>query len=163
MGARGPAPKPTAVRVLEGNMGRLPLNSREPKPMAGEPEMPKHLDREARKEWKRLVPILLGMRVLTEADGIALSILCQAYSTLIQAQHVMLKQTAAAESALLMKTPSGYMQQSPLLGIINTQMDLINRQLREFGLTPASRTRIVASADPSVGGIDDSLERKLCG
>jgi len=141
-------------------MGRLPLNGREPKPLSGEPEMPKHLDREARREWKRLVPILFAMGVLTEADGIALSILCQAYSTLIQAQRLMMKQSAAGNPALLMKTPSGYAQQSPLLGIINVQMEIINRQLREFGLTPASRSRIVANTE--MGGVDP-IEAQLCG
>ena len=82
MGLRGPAPKPKSIRVMEGNRSRRPLPTNEPRPLAGEPDMPAHLDREARKEWKRLVPILLAMRVLTVADGVALGNLCQAYSML---------------------------------------------------------------------------------
>jgi phage terminase small subunit len=87
MGLRGPAPKPTSIRVLEGNLSRRPLPTNEPRPMVGEPDIPSHLDREARREWRRLVPILLSMRVLTVADGGVLGNLCQAYSIRTQA-HV---------------------------------------------------------------------------
>lgn len=161
MGLRGPAPKPTALRVLEGNPSRRPLNAREPKPRAGEPEMPRHLDREARREWKRLVPILLGMRVLTEGDGIALANLCSSYSLLIQAQNLMLKAAREGKSGLLIKTPNGFPVQSPVLAVINAQMEKVGRLLREFGLTPAARSRITAAVDESDSV--DALERKLCG
>jgi P27 family predicted phage terminase small subunit len=155
----GPAPKPTALKAFEGNRGHRPLNDREPIPLAGAPTMPRHLDKDARREWKRLVPILLAMRVLTEADGIALSNLCMAYSVLIRAQTMMLKSATGRQSSLLIKTGSGYIQQSPLLGIINSQMAALTVMLREFGLTPASRSRIVTTTDS--GGVD-ALELKLC-
>ena len=38
----------------------------------GVPDYPDHLGGIAQKEWQRLVEILLAMRVLTEADYIAL-------------------------------------------------------------------------------------------
>ena len=157
----GPAPKPTALRIYEGNRGHRPLNDREPIALTGEPEMPKHLDRDARREWRRLVPLLMTMRVLTESDGLALASLCMTYSTLVQAQRLMLKSATGKRSSLLIKTASGYIQQSPLLGIINGQMAALTVMLREFGLTPASRSRILATSDTN-GGIDP-LELKLCG
>ena len=76
------------------------------------------------------------MKVLTEADYIALANLCQAYSTLVIAQKQMNK------TGILYKSKSGYIQQSPLLGIIHTQTTIVNNLLREFGLTPSSRTRV---------------------
>jgi P27 family predicted phage terminase small subunit len=127
----------------------------------GEPEMPKHLDRDGRREWKRLVPLLTTMKVLTESDGLALANLCMTYSTLVQAQRLMLKSATGKRSSLLIRTRSGYIQQSPLLGIINSQMAALTVMLREFGLTPASRSRIVATSESS--GVVDELERKLCG
>ena len=158
MGLRGPAPKPAGVRILEGNMAKRPLPMNEPLPFPGEPDMPGHLDREARREWKRLVPILLAMRVLTTADGIALANLCQAYALLVQAHKAMRQASKGGGSGLLMKTPSGYVQQSPLIGIINGQVEIINRISREFGLTPSSRIRLDAT-EPAA----DLLEAKLCG
>ena len=71
MGNRGPAPTPTVIRKAEGNPGKRPFNDREPQPRAIRPKMPKHLDPPAKKEWKRLCPMLERLHVLTEADGIA--------------------------------------------------------------------------------------------
>jgi P27 family predicted phage terminase small subunit len=139
-------------------MSKRALPTSEPLPFPGEPDMPSHLTREARREWKRLVPILLSMRVLTAADGIALGNLCQAYALLVEAHNAMRKASKGGGSGLLMKTPSGYVQQSPLIGIINGQVEIINRISREFGLTPSSRVRLDAP-EPVV----DQLEAKLCG
>lgn len=138
MGVRGPAPKPTVLKRLEGNPGRRPLNDREPQPGSGPPRMPRHLDEDARREWRRLVRILSRMRVLTEADGIGLATLCQAYSTLAKAQIQI------AKTGILFKTPNGYYQQNPLLRVVNQQAEIVIKHLREFGLTPASRSRLTA-------------------
>ena len=46
-----------------------------------------------------------------------------------------------------MKTPSGRVQQSPWMGIANKQLGLMGRYMTEFGMTPASRSRI-AALDP---------------
>jgi len=159
MGIRGPAPKPSGLRLLEGNPAKRALPADEPKPLGCAPDMPRYLDSEARREWKRLVPILLCMRVLTEADGVALGNLCQAISILGRAHKDMRKATKAGSSGLLMKTPSGYIQQSPLIGIINGQAEVINRISREFGLTPSSRMRLSALPEQTM----DALEAKLCG
>jgi len=158
MGLRGPPPKPTSIREREGNPGRRPLPANEPHPMLGEPDMPKFLDREARRLWKKLADILLPIRVLSIADGLALANLCQAYSILVQAHQAMRLATKGGGSGLLMKTPAGYVQQSPLLGIINGQVEIINRISREFGLTPSSRMRI-----ETLQSSKDSFEDALCG
>ena len=50
------------------------------------------------------MPVLERMRVLTEADGIALGNLCQTCSTLIKAQEKLIQQ------GILYKAPSGYMR-----------------------------------------------------
>jgi P27 family predicted phage terminase small subunit len=137
MGARGPLPKPTALRVIEGNRSHRPLPVAEPQPKQVAPKCPSHLDKLARREWKRLVPILRDMRVLTEADYIQLGLLCSTYSRLIQAQEALNK------SSLLIKSKkSGYVQMSPLLSIINTCTEQLAKLCAGFGLNPASRARI---------------------
>ena len=52
---------------------------------------------------------------------------------------------------MLFKTPSGYVQQSPWLGIVNKQLELMGRYMVELGLTPASRSRVIGGGGPSVG------------
>ena len=152
MGLRGPAPKPTVLKLAEGNPGKRRLNDREPKPSEVMPRCPAHLDKIARREWKRLSDILNRMRVLTEADYLALGNLCLAYSTLIQAQEKL------NQTGLLIKTGSGYVQQSPLISIITANTQIINRLCQEFGLTPAARTRVqTVEAAPGI----DPLEALL--
>jgi P27 family predicted phage terminase small subunit len=106
------------------------------------PQCPDHLDAEAKRQWKQLTKMLLRIRVLTEADGLVLANLCQAWSTLVGAQ------TKLKESGLLLKTPSGYVQQSPLLGIVNNCTDTVIKLSREFGLTPSSRSRLEVTPEP---------------
>ena len=45
-----------------------------------------------------------------------------------------------------MKTPSGYVQQSPWLGIAHKQLELMGRYMVELGLTPAARSRVMADS-----------------
>lgn len=51
---RGRKPKPTAVKVLEGNPGKRSLNTGEPKPEKKAPRCPSWLEEEAKEEWKRM-------------------------------------------------------------------------------------------------------------
>lgn len=123
---------------------------REPTPVVKAPRCPDYLDSEAKREWRKLAPILLRMRVLTEADYHSLANLCQAVSTMMKAQKKL------NETGLLFKTPSGYVQQSPLLGIVNSSVDTITKLSREFGLTPAARVRLVVDSPPCM--VDDIAE-----
>ena len=43
---------------------------------------------------------------------------------------------------MLLKTPAGYVQQSPWLSIANKQLELMVRYMAELGLTPSARTRL---------------------
>lgn len=136
MGLRGPAPVPTEINRLRGFPGKRGEHKTEPKPEPFSAEPPAHLDASAREEWGRLVPILKRMKVLTEADYIALGNLCLAYSTMIEAQ------TKLTETGLLMKTGTGFIMQNPLVSIVRQNSDAVLKLLREFGLTPSSRTRV---------------------
>ena len=59
---------------------------------------------------------------------------------------------------MLIRTPSGYVQQSPWLSIANRQVELMNRQAAELGLTPASRTRVAVMQELAAPKID-KIER----
>lgn len=102
MATRGRKPKPTAIKLLEGNPGKHPLNEYEPVPPKATVKCPSWLLPEAKKEWKRLAPSLEAMGVLTIAQ-----------------QNLKIMQSFCSE----------------------------------FGLTPATRARIIAAG----GGKDDSL------
>ena len=82
MAMAGRKPKPTALKVLEGDRGkgRRPLNEHEPIPPRGGVKCPSWLLPEAKKEWKRLAASLEAMGVLTMADLTAFAGYCQAYA-----------------------------------------------------------------------------------
>lgn len=136
----GPPRKPTAWRRMEGNRGKKAWNRAEPIPPEGTPDCPEHLSDEARAEWHRLVDTLVGMGVISIVDRAVLAAYCQAYGRWVEAEEKL------KETPLLLKTPSGYVQQSPWLNVANRQMELMGRYMAEIGLTPASRSRISAFA-----------------
>ncbi len=135
----GPSPQPTALKLLRGNPGKRPLNKNEPKPGEFRAKAPNTLNDDGKKEWKRIVPILKRMRILTEADYLALGNLCWAFQTAAQAQRDL------AKAGLLYKTQSGYIQPSPLMSIITQNMGIVNKLLAEFGMVPGSRSRLNAA------------------
>ncbi|MBA3325226.1 MAG: phage terminase small subunit P27 family [Rhodobacteraceae bacterium] len=139
---RGQKPKPTAIRRANGNPGKRAWNHAEPTPPDAQPRCPGHLSSTAQKEWRRLACSLHRMGVLTTIDRAALAAYCQSYGRWVEAEE-RLKETPA-----LYKTPSGYVQQSPWLGIANKQLELMGRFMVELGMTPAARTRVAVAEAP---------------
>ena len=86
----GPKPTPTALRELRGNPGRRPLPVNEPEPSGlEEVDPPAHLSTEAKREWRRLAPELIRLRLLTVADFAAFTGYCSAWSDFIEADRVL--------------------------------------------------------------------------
>jgi P27 family predicted phage terminase small subunit len=138
---RGRRPKPTAIRRINGNPGKRAWNRDEPEPPDGIPRCPAHLAPVARTEWRRVARALHHMGVLTVIDRAALAAYCQCYAKWVEAEQKL------KETPPLLKTPSGYVQQSPWVAIANKQLELMGRYMTELGMTPASRSR-VGAGDP---------------
>jgi len=136
MGKRGFQPAPTKLKVLHGNPGHRPINKDEPKPKPIMPKCPSWLDKEAKKEWRRIAPLLQGIGLLTEIDGTALSAYCRDYSKWVQSEKELMLH------GMLIKTPNGFIQQSPYVSIANNLMKLMNSYLDRFGMNPSSRSGI---------------------
>lgn len=153
MGTRGRKPKPTALKVLEGNPGKRPLNDNEPKPEKKAPKCPAWLEPEAKKEWRRMAKTLETMGILTEVDMTAFAGYCQAYARWKDAEEFLTKH------GTIFKTPSGYIQQVPQVSIAQTYLKIMKDFCSEFGLTPSARSRIHAGT--AKGDIDDPMEELL--
>ncbi|SEN72617.1 phage terminase, small subunit, putative, P27 family [Loktanella fryxellensis] len=136
---RGRKPKPTTLKLIEGNPGRRPINDAEPKPRGGVPTCPAHLGPSAKAEWKRLARDLNRIGLLTMADRAALAVYCQCWGRWVEAERKL------QETPLLLKTPSGYVQHSPWLTIANKERELMARYMGELGLTPSARTRLAVN------------------
>lgn len=108
------------------------------------PMPPPHLPDEAKVEWGRVAPMLYALRLLSDADIVALTAYCMAWAThkqAVEAMAVMAKGDAITKG-LLIKTTNGNAIQNPLLGIANKAASDMVRFAAEFGMTPSARARI---------------------
>ena len=170
MGTRGPLPKPTALKALEGNPGKRALNLADGvNPRVEIPSPPAHLGKEARKEWKRIAPLLEELGLISGLDRAALALYCQAVGRLSEleeafngmvAVHVAngKNYTDAVFAASRVVTPSGYEQQSVIVNLIAGHRLQVHRHLAHFGLSPSARARVQPSnyVQPSLPGFESS-------
>lgn len=143
--------KPTALKVLEGNPGKRPINQKEPKPKPVAPKCPAHLNPRAKKEWRRIAVDLEPLGLLTQVDRAALAAYCVAYSRWVEAEDMIRKH------GMLVKSPNGYPMQSPYLAIANKAVEQMKGFLTEFGMTPSSRSRLSINDK----GQEDEFDRLL--
>lgn len=121
--------------------------------------MPSWLDGEAKAEWRRIVPELRRLGLLTLIDRSALSAYCQAWAELRIATERLGKEGRVIERQLFSRDgePLGVkLLQNPAFAQQNAAMDKIKKFLVEFGLTPASRSRM--SVQPEVHGRTNPLD-----
>lgn len=176
-GSRGPLPKPAALRLLEGNAGKRPLDlAAGVNPRIEIPSAPKHLSVEAKKEWKRITPFLEELGLISGLDRTALALYCQAVGRLAEletafngmvAGHVDrgMNYADAVYQASYAVTPSGYAQQSVIVQLIGKHREQVNRYLMHFGLSPAARGRVQPSnyVQPTLPGIEPKPESPASG
>lgn len=136
----GPPPKPTQLKKLAGNPGRRPLNEFEavvPVPEAV-PYAPRHLNHEAKREWRRVARMLIEAGLYSEVDRAALAMYCQGWGRWVEAERELLVLGPVVTS------DKGNLYQNPWMGIANKAQDNLRRMIAEFGLSPAQRSRVVA-------------------
>jgi P27 family predicted phage terminase small subunit len=158
MGLRGRPPKPSVIEIAEGCPGKRRLNLLEPKPAQITEEEthapPEHLSEDAKKWWMYYATILRGLQVLTEADLIALENLAGATADRIA------NEANLAKTGPLYKTSWGEVRISPLFNLVAQLKDRELKLLREFGMTPSSRTRVQMTTDSKKHA---SIEDAMCG
>ena len=135
----GRKPKPTALKLLEGNPGKRELNQFEPKPTDGMPICPEWLMEDAKEEWYRLAAVMNKMGILSEVDQSAFAVYCQTWARWKEAQEHIDREGSTFE------TDSGQIKRNPWVAIANEWQAKLMSVCGEFGLTPSSRSRIVAA------------------
>lgn len=154
---------PTHLKLILGNPGRRPLPDLDKLPPSSIPDCPDHLGDTAKAEWDRIVPLLNDMGLLTRADMAQLAGYCAAYGRWREVEHEIKEaQKSGKLKGLLVKTPNGYPQISPLLVISNKSQEQMHKFAAEFGLSPVMRTKVESMLKGS-GANDnrDPLEKLL--
>lgn len=145
----GPPPTPTRLKLLRGNPGKRPLNTKEPQPRVSIPSCPKHLNQEARKEWRRITHELAALGLISNLDRTALAIYCDAYGRWVEASDNI------RQFGLILKSTSGFPIQSPYLAILNKAIEQMRAFVVEFGMTAASRSRVVTQTSDGEDAQDE--------
>lgn len=148
----GTKPKPSAVKELQGNPGHRGISKNEPA-FKGTTTAPKHLDRLAKNEWRRLAPRLEYHAMLTPADRTAFAAYCVAYSTHVRAELALQEKS----NPFGYKTPGGVLRPWPEAAQSRDALNQMYRFLTEFGLTPSSRTRLNISNPKQPSNDEDFL------
>ena len=153
----GRKPKPSALKLIEGNPGKRPLPENEPKPEPIAPKCPTWLHKDAKKEWKRIAPQLERLGLLTQVDMAALAGYCESWAQYKRAIEFIHKHGEVYP----IKDDEGrvkYLQQVPQVSIANKALQQVRAFCAEFGLTPSARGRMVV---PGADDKEDEMEQLL--
>ena len=132
--------KPTALKTLEGNPGKRPLNKAEPQFLslvADEP--PGWLDDIARDHWLYHAPKLAKAGVLTEIDASLLAAAAEQWSVYRRASGATKGKTARP---LIGHTRFGERVAKPEIAIARAALAEYHAIMREFGVGPASKSKL---------------------
>ena len=140
----GRKPKPTNLKILEGNPGKRPLNHDEPEPELGA-ECPAWLCARGQSEWQRLAPVLESCGILTMADQNTLATYCDAVANYIKATLEINDLETFIEQG-----PHGT-KISPIISAQRNYADLMIRFGSKLGLSPSDRTSIKITNKPKAG------------
>nr|WP_319528425.1 phage terminase small subunit P27 family [Pseudomonas laurentiana] len=136
---------PDRAEAGQGESRKRPINKKEPLPAKRIPSTPAHLTDEGQVAWGRLTALLDRMGVLTEADGFALERLCDCYSEILALRELVdangrIYETTSTQGELVIKA-------NPAVAILADADRRFKSYLVEFGLAPATRSKVQIKAD----------------
>ncbi len=139
--------KPLETKQLEGDIHKERWNLNAPKPQKVAPSCPKHLSRESKAEWRRLVKELEPLGLLTKLDRGTLAAYCQAWGRWVKAENKLaeIERLSPTGMGYLFKTTNGNLIINPMLSVANKALDQMHKLGADFGMSPVARTRIDAS------------------
>jgi len=147
---KGRRPKPSYLKIIEGNRGKRRLNDAEPRPAPAPLAAPAWLCASAKGAWDQYAPELQRIGVLTLIDVPAFGALC----TL--AADVATEDDAVRRTGALIKSARGRPMANPFLRLRDKHLELLLRYSENFGMTPSARSRVRVTAEPD----DDSPAAK---
>ena len=142
MASPGPRPTPTNILKNRGSW-RAKVRAGEPQPQMGKPRCPGWLNGRARAEYKRMCKLLDDMGILAHTDGNALARYCLLWHRWLEAEEVLALYGQWEE----IKDAKGFVVSHKTRPQVQLARDLsrqLSRLEAEFGLTPSSRTKVVA-------------------
>jgi|TARA_A100001015_G_C14788454_1_gene632035 P27 family predicted phage terminase small subunit len=138
---------PTELKKQRGTLRKDRLNENEPKLPSVIPPIPTWLSEDGQKAFSELSTLLHDMSVLTQADELALTLLCDAYSEYKRAKEIVNELGATMEVTSREGNTKSVIR--PEVQIANQSFVRVFQLLKEFGLTPSSRAKVNAIENAS--------------
>jgi len=149
MGRRGPPPKPTALKRLEGTYRPDRAVQHEFIPPPGAPDAPDHIEGLALATWQRVVNEMGKCPgLLTRVDFATLEGFCVQYAEAVSS-------SARVRAKPQIKTPFG-VKTNPAAAEARKAWALARQFANDLGLSPAGRTRV--SAPPPQAEKDEAKD-----
>lgn len=149
-GRSGRSRLPSAIKKLRGTYipSRAAPNEVKFKVSALSP--PPYLDETAAEEWTRIYPLLEEVKILTEPDLHQLAQYCEAFSLCLAAREEYRRDGLTVTSEL-----TGVKKPHPMIAVAEKAARSMLAFAVEFGLTPASRSRVSGQPKPKPGDDED--------
>ena len=153
----GRPPKPTRLKLLQGNPGKRALPKNEPQPATGIPTRPEWLSPEAKREWNRVVPELARLGLLAQVDRALIAAYCQSWAMYVEAMADI------KENGTTFTTNRGYQGPRPSVAIAARMLDKLNQLSTKFGFTPSDRSKMSMPEPKQEDPFAEFLNRKAAG
>lgn len=158
MATPGRRPKPTHLKLIEGNPGKRPLAKNEPQPAPIAPDPPGWLSEYAQEEWAYVVPRLEELGLIGQIDRASLVVYVEAVSAHRSAVEMLdrMRQQVLIPGPARGEDGQRSFVKNPIMQVIRDQASIITRVAAEFGMTASARARMVLPDDPHTE-LDDLL------
>lgn len=139
---------PSKMKILKGTFraNEAPKNEPDPDVLDAAPRPPSHLNRWAKQMWKDTAVELLSLGMLTKIDLYSLEILCEQYGIYRELKDAITHIETPGGSRIkisIAKYLAGQNSQTiPEYAGMRSAFERYTALLKEFGLSPASRSRI---------------------
>lgn len=154
----GRTPKPSSLRLVEGNRGKRRLNKQEPDPAyLADLVAPAWLPAATRVVWDEIVPHLRAAKMLTTIDVPMLEKGCVAiaqyrHATKMLGDSLVLDAESVEESGVKVVTKAATLNQWMVAQSMSFKQAMA--VLQQFGMSPAARTRIAIQPQGDLFGND---------
>lgn len=145
MATGGVKPKPTHLKVLNGRGDGKDSAGRQikkpPRFVRKAPGAPTWMSREAKAEWRRVVPELERLKLVKQAMRGGLAAYCVTWARFVQAQRTL------DDKGLTYEAAQGWIPR-PEVAIVKACTQELRQWASEFGLTPTSEGRLSVPDEP---------------
>lgn len=148
--------KPTALKLVDGNPGHRPIAKNEPKPvLIDRASCPHRLKGRLRDAWNEVAPVAFAMKIVTDADLVALESLAVALGRVWIAEESLEKpvifrwvdddgvkqEMQICGAGEVTYVANGIQRSRAEIGQIQAGLAQVRALLGLFGMTPADRSR----------------------